>query len=413
MEKRGEEGSVLAGSVPLLIIGAGPYGLAMAAQCHHLGIEHHLLGEPMAFWKTNMPRGMYLRSPCDWHLDPLETYTIEHYLRSQNISVQEADPIPLDRYLDYAEWFQRQHGIVVDRRLVQTVNATVNADGARFEATLDDGELVTARNVLVATGLAAAAHVPAELARSLPAGSFWHTRDFVDLESLAGRSCLIVGGRQSAFEWAALAHEHGAAEIHISHRHDTPRFAPADWSWTDPLLHRTATHPGWYRALSAAEQDAITQHMWRIGRLQLEAWLGPRIDHASIHLWPRSQLQSCRRTSGGQLEVILDVGQSITVDVILLATGYQVDVGRLPFLANGNLLERVQTRNGYPVLDEQFQSTVSGLYFAGKFASQDFGHFFDFTAGVRVSARVISEALVESAGFQTRSAARTRSIDHT
>lgn len=382
----------MAASIPLLIIGAGPYGLAMAAQCRHLGIEHRLSGEPMAFWKVSMPRGMYLRSRCDWHLDPLEVYTIEHYLRTQNLSPHDVEPIILERYLDYAEWFQRQYGIVADRRLVRTVNAAGAA--ARFEATLDDGEVVMAENVLITTGFGAGALVPNELAHILPEGSFWHTRDFVELESLAGRSCLIVGGRQSAFEWAALAHERGAAEIHISHRHETPRFAAADWSWVTPLLEQVAAHPGWYRNLSAEEREAITKRMWSIGRLQLEEWLWPRINNSRVHLWPRSQIQSCRRTSGRHLEVDLDIGQSITVDVILLATGYKADVHRLSFLENGNLLERVQTRNGSPILDEHFQSTVPGLYFTSKFAAQDFGHFFDFTAGVRVSARIIGQALM-------------------
>jgi len=36
----------------LLIIGAGPFGLSLAAYAAHLGIEHAIVGEPMAFWKA-------------------------------------------------------------------------------------------------------------------------------------------------------------------------------------------------------------------------------------------------------------------------------------------------------------------------------------------------------------------------
>ena len=48
--------------VDLLIIGAGPFGLAMSAYARHLGIDHVIVGKPMDFWKANMPEGMYLRS---------------------------------------------------------------------------------------------------------------------------------------------------------------------------------------------------------------------------------------------------------------------------------------------------------------------------------------------------------------
>jgi thioredoxin reductase len=39
----------------LLIIGAGPYGLAKAAYARHLGINHVVVGKPVDFWKVNMP----------------------------------------------------------------------------------------------------------------------------------------------------------------------------------------------------------------------------------------------------------------------------------------------------------------------------------------------------------------------
>jgi hypothetical protein len=53
---------------PLLVIGAGPYGLATAACAKRAGIEELVVGEPMAFWRENMPSGMMLRSGADWHL---------------------------------------------------------------------------------------------------------------------------------------------------------------------------------------------------------------------------------------------------------------------------------------------------------------------------------------------------------
>jgi lysine/ornithine N-monooxygenase len=337
---------------------------------------------------------MFLRSRYDWHLDPLEERTLDDYRRRKNLGTGHAEPISLALYLDYAKWFQRETRIVADRRLVERLTSSFRT-GFRFEALLDDGQSIAANNVVVTTGFGACAHVPEELTSILPKDRVWHAQDYTALERLAGKSCLIVGGRQSAFEWAALAREHGAAHVHIAHRHPTPRFALADWSWVNGFLEATQGDPGWYRKLPSAIKNAILQHMWTIGRLQLEPWLEPRINVEGITLWPQSTVVGCRQTASGLLDVRLDGGGSVRVDAVLLATGYRVDVRRLPFLARGNVLRRLAIAEGYPVLSERFESTVPGLFFSNRFASRDFGHFFDFTAGARVAARLIARALVE------------------
>ena len=92
----------------LLIIGAGPFGLAVAAQASHLGIDYVVAGRPMEFWKQNMPAGMYLRSACDWHLDPTNLHTIDNFLGERGQTAKDVEPLSLDFYHAYAEWFQKQ-----------------------------------------------------------------------------------------------------------------------------------------------------------------------------------------------------------------------------------------------------------------------------------------------------------------
>ena len=46
----------------IVIIGAGPYGLAVAAHLREGGLGVRVLGRPMSFWKGQMPRGMLVRS---------------------------------------------------------------------------------------------------------------------------------------------------------------------------------------------------------------------------------------------------------------------------------------------------------------------------------------------------------------
>jgi cation diffusion facilitator CzcD-associated flavoprotein CzcO len=92
----------------LLIIGAGPFGLSMAAYAAHWRLDHRSVGKPMEFWKSNMPKGMYLRSACDWHLDPAGIDTIESFLKAQNLTAAQVEPLSLEFYLSYASWFQQR-----------------------------------------------------------------------------------------------------------------------------------------------------------------------------------------------------------------------------------------------------------------------------------------------------------------
>src|SRR5580692_4274627 len=44
------------------IIGAGPYGLSLAAHFRRRGIPFRIFGRPMDSWRAHMPKGMLLKS---------------------------------------------------------------------------------------------------------------------------------------------------------------------------------------------------------------------------------------------------------------------------------------------------------------------------------------------------------------
>ncbi len=387
----------MADRVPLLIIGAGPYGLAMSAYAGRHSIDHVVVGKPMDFWKSHMPQGLLLRSRCDWHLDPFNEDTIERYLEAKHLTPAEVEPLSRDLYLSYCEWFQGQKAIRVLPKLVHCLN---DAGGTppHFEAVFEDGETIAARSVVLALGFRYFKHVPEVYTSLFPRERLTHTCDLVDFASLKGKRVLIIGGRQSAFEWAALIHAHGASTVCLSYRHSTPAFQPADWSWVNPLVDSSATNPGWFRRLSAEEQAQVNRRMWAEGRLKLEPWLAPRVAKETVQLFPESRVIACRELSTGELEVELDEGVTLTTDRVVLATGYKVDVTQVPFLANGNLLAHLDTRNGFPVLDEYFQSNLPNLFVTSMCAIQDFGPFFAFTAGVRTSAMLMGSVLKETLG---------------
>ena len=368
-----------------LIIGAGPFGLAIAAQAQHDKIDHLIVGKPMEFWRANMPKGMFLRSACDWHLDPQNVHTIEAYLLSQSKTPQDVEPLSLDFYLTYAHWFQQQKNIQSRPVYIQRLDRSND----HFVATTANDEVISAKQVVLAPGFKHFVHIPEDLKAKLPAGKYHHTCEYVDFSDAENKRYLIIGGRQSAFEWAALLLEAGARAVHLSHRHASPAFAVADWSWVKPLVDRMVDDPNWFRRLSQKDKDDISYHMWSEGRLKIEPWLDPRLRDDRVKVWPQTELVSCFANESGEFEVTLSNGETFTADKVLLATGYKVDIARLPLLSAGNVLDQLETRNGFPVLDDHFETSVAGLFITSMPAMQDFGPFFGFTNSVRTSAQLI------------------------
>jgi cation diffusion facilitator CzcD-associated flavoprotein CzcO len=370
----------------LLVIGAGPYALSAAALARERGIDTVVLGQPMGFWRRNMPADMFLRSGPDWHLDGAGRHTFQAYLDEQAIKAEEIDPIPVGVFLDYADWFRKAKGIEVREEFVDRL---VKDDG-RFEARLRGGDVIQADAVVAAPGIRHYANVP-DWAAALPAGTAAHTCDLVRFDDMAGARVLIIGGRQSAYEWAALLREHGAARIDIVHRHDVPRFERVSWEFADAHVERTLNIPGYWRNLPASEQDAIARRFWEVGRLTLEYWLTPRLDWAGITRRPGTEVVEVAE-GDGEVRVLLSDGSRLSADRVVFASGYRADLGKVGYLAG--VLDGVETRNGFPVLDESFQTSLAGLYVTGFSATQDFGPFFGFVKGSPAAATLVVRDLL-------------------
>lgn len=372
----------------LLVIGAGPYGLSTAALAREQGISTTVVGSPMEFWRKNMPEAMFLRSGADWHLDGAGVHTLEAYLEERRISPGEVDPIPIGLFLDYAEWFRESKKIEVRQ---QVVTELTKPDG-RFEVTVDGGEKIVADAVVAAPGIRHYRAFPDWVSR-LPADRMAHTCDMVDFKEMAGARVLIVGGRQSAYEWAALAREHDAARIDIVHRHEIPRFERVSWKFVDAHVEQTISVPGYWRKLAKAQQKAISQRFWEVGRLTLEYWLLPRLAWDGIHRWPGTEVaQIAERNRNGELDVVLSDTTRLDVDRVIFATGYRAALDKVPYLVG--LLDRFKRANGFPVLDEAFQASLPGLYIPGFSATNDFGPFFGFVKGCPAAAILIVRDLV-------------------
>jgi len=374
----------------LLIIGAGPYGLAMALVAKANDIDYLVTGKPMAFWKNHTPSGMYLRTPCDWHIGD----SLERYLQTRQLTPEEIQPVPVEFFIGYIEDTIEKHHLTV----FQTEVEQLTYDDPGYIARLDNGDTVYASNVVVATGYYPFCRIPEEYEKIFPEGRYTHSADACDPSLMAGKRCLIIGGRQSAFEQAGLLSRH-AASVDIVYRHETPEFKPSDWSWALAYIERMRTDPAWYRRLPHAEQEAIDRRFWKEGRLELEAWLLEDLARQNITRWPKTTVVACNESPNSTLTVTLSTGRSLTVDHVILATGYQVDIRRLDYIARTNIIAGLAGDEGFPNLGERFQSNFPGLYFTGIHAVNDFGPFLFFVAGAFAAAEIIGKDIMQTPGF--------------
>jgi cation diffusion facilitator CzcD-associated flavoprotein CzcO len=377
-------------TVSLLVVGAGPYGVAVAARAMERGVDTVVVGRPMGFWTDHMPEGMFLRSGIDWHLDASGVDTFEAFVEERGLSAADLLPVPIDVFLQYAAWFQTRKKVsVLDQRV-----ARLERTDSAFVAWLDDGTPIATDVVVAAPGAAYFRQFP-EWATRLPEHVGAHTCDLVRFDELAGARVLVVGGRQSAYEWAALLGEHGAERVDIVHRHDVPRFEKVSWKFVDPYLDATLRQRGWWRSLSAAEQGRIAQQFWEVGRLTLEWWLTPRLADERIRSWPGTQVVDALVGDDGTVSVTLSNGDHPTYDRIVFATGYKADLPRVPYLTG--LADGLDVTDGSPVLDEAFQSSVDGLYIVGFASTRAFGPFFGFTKGCPATATMVVDDVLRRA----------------
>ncbi|MFZ0086816.1 MAG: NAD(P)-binding domain-containing protein, partial [Candidatus Acidiferrales bacterium] len=184
----------------VVILGAGPYGLAAGAHLRQIkGLDLRVFGEPMEFWKSHMPEGMLLRSP--WpasHIsDPGTVLTMDAY--RNDFGSQIPTPIPLERFVEYGLWFQRQAVPEIDRRKI----VRVEKSSSGFLVTLCDGERFHSRRIVVAAGIGSFARRPKEF-EGMPSERVTHVSDQSSVRRFAGKRVAVIGAGQSALESAAL-----------------------------------------------------------------------------------------------------------------------------------------------------------------------------------------------------------------
>lgn len=385
------------GSNTTVVIGAGPYGLSVAAHLKAHNIPTLIFGKPMEFWEK-MPAHMYLKS--FWSAASLSApggkYNLDQYAAS--IKSHEQRPIPLNFFLDYCRWFLEKTALEVDPTYVQSLAH----DGEHFHVELADGRTVEASHVVVAAGIAPFANIP-QFALDLPATLASHTQEHTDLTPFKGRNVAVIGRGQSALEYAALLHEAGA-EVEVIARgpiiwinrklydHTGPAkhifYPPSDVG--PPGLNWIIAFPTVFSRLPDKTRYAIDRRAVRPAGAQ---WLRSRVE-GKVRLTPNTEVVKATPQGEG-LHCELSDGTTRDIDYLFLGTGYEAGIDKFSFI-DQPLRDQIQQKDGHPIQSTSFESSVPHLYFAGAISGFTFGPICRFIAGSDTAARQISRHIART-----------------
>ncbi|MFZ0039292.1 MAG: NAD(P)-binding domain-containing protein [Candidatus Acidiferrales bacterium] len=392
----------------IAIVGAGPYGLSVAAHLKRKGISFRIFGHPMDSWLRHMPKGMMLKSDgfASTVSDPEESYTLKHFCAERGIEYADlGTPVRLDTFSAFGLAFKDRFLPELEDKLVTGLASSPHG----FQLQLEDGEVVSAGRVVLAVGITHFAFTPPDLAK-LPAEFASHSFAHHDLEPFRGRSVVVLGGGSSAIDMAALLAENGAnvqlvarapkLKFHERQSQDKPR------SLWEKIRHpQSGLGPG-LKSRFCSNWPLVVHYLPENTRVNLvKKHLGPaggwfakaKIDgHVPLVLG-----YSVRgaEVKDGKVRLTLrkDDGSTrdITADHVIAATGYRVDLERLKFLS-GEIRSRIKTVDNSPALSSSFESSVPGLYFVGVSAANSFGPLMRFAYGATFAAQRVSQHVAKA-----------------
>lgn len=390
-----------------VIVGAGPYGLSLAAYLRHSGVPFRIFGRPMDTWKAHMPKGMCLKSDgfASNIYDPRDQFTLGRFCAERGIPYGDTGvPVKLETFCEYGLAFKQRMIPNLEDKLVASIEQIPQG----YKIRLDDGEVLTARTVVLAVGITHFAFVPEALAQ-LPAEYMSHSARYNDVQIFKGRKVIVVGGGSSALDWAGLMHEAGI-DVHLVTRREALKFHGKPTGKPRSLWERiqkpqTGLGPGW-RSSFYANAPGVFHHLPENVRLEVvKRTLGPSggyfIREKVVGKVPVSLASTVASAEvrGNQAELrvrSLDGKETrMAADHIISATGYRASVHSLKFLS-GDIRSRVTTVEQTPVLSSEFESSVPGLYFLGLAAANSFGPVMRFAYGAEYAAQTVSRAVSKS-----------------
>jgi cation diffusion facilitator CzcD-associated flavoprotein CzcO len=389
----------MAQATDVAVIGAGPYGLSLAAHLRARGVKYRIFGEAMRFWH-DMPQGVNLKSlafATNIYV-PKRGYSFPHWCLENGL--EDFEPCTMQSFAAYGSEMQRR--FVPDLEEVLVTN--VEMRDRKFEVTLASGERFSSRKVVVCTGLSGLAHVPGML-RNLGRDQMRHTFDISDYSEFRNKTVAVIGAGASAIEAGALVHEAGgSSEVFVRGQEAvfhgrSPRIRPLWERIKEPMSVLGASRRSWVlqhlpllvhllpreRRTRLAKSYAGPASPW---------WIQDRVlGKVPIHV--RHELIEAG-TSGNRVQLTFKDGdgraRAVEVDFVIAGTGYDADVARLAYL-DPEMIRRIQCIERAPALNIHFESSVPGLHFIGPLSFICFGPLFRFVTGAEIAAPRLARRL--------------------
>ncbi|WP_164779583.1 NAD(P)-binding domain-containing protein [Paenibacillus kobensis] len=369
----------------LVIVGAGPYGISLAANASAQQLSYRMFGQPMSFWKEDMPQNMYIRTPCQFvsFSDYESRYTMERFAEETDAVLDY--PLPRSSFIQYASWFMKKNEVTYIPEKVKKIRGSEYC----FEVELMTGETYMTRNVVIATGISDFKYIP-EVLRGQFGTYVSHSSGYTSFSAFINKSVIVLGSGQSAWEAAVLLRE-AEVDVEIIYRRMLPNYSV---NRMDDF--RLQTLGNQFYGLSPLVKQRIRDS--EMSSAPVAAFLQPLVE-GKVRQTGNVTIEKTE-TSSDKIILTLSDGTRRIADHVIAATGFMMNVNNLPMLSI-QLKREIQREQGdvrYPRLNGSFETSVRGLYFAGPLTAYSHGPTFLFLLGLRKTARSITQAIVAHKG---------------
>jgi hypothetical protein len=358
----------------------------------------------MESWSARMPAGMFLKSEgfaSDLY-DPERRFTLKHFCAHHDFPYADTGlPIPVEVMSAYGGCFQERVVPEVERRSV----VALDHSSKEFLLQLEGGETLTSKRVVVAVGSTVFRYMPSCL-EPLPAEYVSHSCEHHDLSQFAGRDVTVVGAGASALDLTALLHDAGA-QVRLVARRPSLVFLskPAPRSLWRRIRYPMSGIGGGWRSRFFTDAPMLFRYLPEQVRLRtIKTYLGPagawfikdRLDGRVPVLLSHVPVHASVRDGRVRLRLKGELADcELTTDHVIAATGYQVNIQKLTFLGR-KIVCALRSIENAPLLSQNFESSIPGLYFVGLASAYCFGPVMRFLYGAGYTARRLSEHLSQA-----------------
>ena len=372
---------------PVLVIGAGPAGLATAACLARRRIGHRLL-----------ERGASLGASWRATYDSLVLHTGRHMSTLPGGDFPKGTPLfpTRDQLIAYLEGYARDNALSVETGC-DVVQLRRSAHG--WAATLGDGRRIEGSSAVICTGIMANPRVPSLPGRERFRGTVMHSVAYRQPHPFVGQRVLVVGVGNSGGEIGSELARAGAQVTMLvrTGAHVVPLAIAGV-----PIQYLSSV----VRRFPRPVQEWVVRRVQRITEARRGAPVIPRPPYSALDAIPIVGFHLVDAIKAGQAQlqlgaidhltedgVVFSDGRAAAFDTIILATGFSPALGCLHDLVQCDTRGFALRRDRVTSVDQP------GLYFVG--------HNYDASGGIsniRRDAPVVAARIAECRSIARRMA---------